>query len=216
MKSTGVVRKIDELGRIVLPIEIRKVLDIKQKDAIEIFTECMLADALPEHMCGELYFGEFAPSYDEDYARLVLDPEVNKYFGYSACDDIPNGGGAEFREAALAQFASGESMTFALTVYREGRNVFVGEAALYGFDGRGGAEIAFRLLPKWQGVGLGKTALLGCLEIAGKLGLKSVKARVMEQNVRSVGLLSSFAPSSCSERGVRVFEFLSDADGNFL
>ena len=39
MKSTGVVRKIDELGRIVLPIEIRKVLDIKQKDAVEIFVD---------------------------------------------------------------------------------------------------------------------------------------------------------------------------------
>ena len=39
MKSTGMVRKVDELGRIVLPIEIRKVLDIKQKDAIEIFTD---------------------------------------------------------------------------------------------------------------------------------------------------------------------------------
>lgn len=39
MKSTGVVRKVDELGRIVLPIEIRKVLDINPKDAIEIFTD---------------------------------------------------------------------------------------------------------------------------------------------------------------------------------
>ncbi len=39
MKSTGIVRKVDELGRIVLPIEIRKVLDIKEKDAIEIFTD---------------------------------------------------------------------------------------------------------------------------------------------------------------------------------
>ena len=39
MKSTGVVRKVDELGRIVLPIEIRKVLDINVKDAVEIFTD---------------------------------------------------------------------------------------------------------------------------------------------------------------------------------
>lgn len=39
MKSTGVVRKVDELGRIVLPIEIRKILDINSKDAIEIFTD---------------------------------------------------------------------------------------------------------------------------------------------------------------------------------
>ena len=39
MKSTGIVRKVDELGRIVLPIEIRKVMDIKEKDSIEIFTD---------------------------------------------------------------------------------------------------------------------------------------------------------------------------------
>ena len=39
MKSTGVVRRIDELGRIVLPIEIRKTMGIAEKDAIEIFTD---------------------------------------------------------------------------------------------------------------------------------------------------------------------------------
>ena len=39
MKSTGVVRRIDELGRIVLPIEIRRSLDINVKDPVEIFTD---------------------------------------------------------------------------------------------------------------------------------------------------------------------------------
>lgn len=39
MKSTGVVRRIDELGRVVLPIEIRKLFDIANKDAIEIFVD---------------------------------------------------------------------------------------------------------------------------------------------------------------------------------
>ncbi|MFK3958595.1 AbrB/MazE/SpoVT family DNA-binding domain-containing protein [Guptibacillus hwajinpoensis] len=38
MKSTGVVRKIDELGRIVIPKELRRTLDINVKDPIEIFT----------------------------------------------------------------------------------------------------------------------------------------------------------------------------------
>lgn len=37
MKSTGIVRKVDELGRIVLPIELRKKLNINIKDSIEIF-----------------------------------------------------------------------------------------------------------------------------------------------------------------------------------
>ena len=37
MKSTGIVRRIDELGRIVLPIEIRKNLSLSSRDAVEIF-----------------------------------------------------------------------------------------------------------------------------------------------------------------------------------
>ncbi|MCH4239431.1 MAG: AbrB/MazE/SpoVT family DNA-binding domain-containing protein [Oscillospiraceae bacterium] len=37
MKSTGIMRKVDELGRIVLPKELRKALDIKEKDPLEIF-----------------------------------------------------------------------------------------------------------------------------------------------------------------------------------
>ena len=39
MKSTGIVRKVDELGRIVLPIELRRTLGIEEKDRIEIFVE---------------------------------------------------------------------------------------------------------------------------------------------------------------------------------
>lgn len=39
MKSTGMVRKVDELGRVVIPIELRRSLDIKEKDAIEIFVD---------------------------------------------------------------------------------------------------------------------------------------------------------------------------------
>ena len=39
MKSTGIVRKVDELGRIVLPIELRRTLDIAVKDALEIYVD---------------------------------------------------------------------------------------------------------------------------------------------------------------------------------
>ena len=39
MKSTGIVRKVDELGRIVLPIELRRTLDIEIKDSIEIYVD---------------------------------------------------------------------------------------------------------------------------------------------------------------------------------
>lgn len=39
MKSTGIVRRVDELGRVVLPIELRRSLDIEEKDALEIYVD---------------------------------------------------------------------------------------------------------------------------------------------------------------------------------
>lgn len=39
MKATGIVRKVDELGRIVLPIELRRTLDINIKDPVEIYVD---------------------------------------------------------------------------------------------------------------------------------------------------------------------------------
>ena len=39
MKSTAIIRKVDELGRVVIPIELRNTLKIAEKDPIEIFVE---------------------------------------------------------------------------------------------------------------------------------------------------------------------------------
>lgn len=39
MKALGIVRKVDELGRIVLPVELRRQLDIEIKDSMEIYTD---------------------------------------------------------------------------------------------------------------------------------------------------------------------------------
>lgn len=39
VKSTGIVRKVDELGRVVLPIELRRSLNINEKDSLEIFVD---------------------------------------------------------------------------------------------------------------------------------------------------------------------------------
>ena len=39
MKATGIVRKVDELGRVVIPIELRRTLSIAERDALEIYTD---------------------------------------------------------------------------------------------------------------------------------------------------------------------------------
>ncbi len=70
MKATGIVRRIDDLGRIVVPKEIRRTLRIREGDPLEIFTsregEIMLKKYSP---VGEL--GEFAASYAESLAQAV-------------------------------------------------------------------------------------------------------------------------------------------------
>ena len=51
VKSTGIVRKVDELGRIVLPIELRRTLNIAERDSVEIFvdgTSIVLKKYVPE------------------------------------------------------------------------------------------------------------------------------------------------------------------------
>lgn len=39
MKSTGIIRKVDELGRVVLPIELRNKFNIQEKDPLEIYVD---------------------------------------------------------------------------------------------------------------------------------------------------------------------------------
>ena len=39
MKTTGIVRKVDELGRVVLPIELRRNMDIEVRDSLEIYVD---------------------------------------------------------------------------------------------------------------------------------------------------------------------------------
>ena len=39
MKSIGIVRKLDELGRVVLPVELRRSLDLEERDSLEIFVD---------------------------------------------------------------------------------------------------------------------------------------------------------------------------------
>ena len=70
MKATGVVRRIDDLGRIVIPKEIRRTLRIKEGDPLEIFTdkegEIILKKYSP---IGEL--SEFATGYAETLSKTT-------------------------------------------------------------------------------------------------------------------------------------------------
>lgn len=70
MKATGVVRRIDDLGRIVIPKEIRKTLRIKEGDPLEIFTDREGQVILKKYSpIGEL--SEFAAGYAETLSKTT-------------------------------------------------------------------------------------------------------------------------------------------------
>lgn len=70
MKATGIVRRIDELGRVVIPKEIRRTLRIREGDALEIFTDRDGGVILKKYSpIGEL--GDFAREYAESLHQAV-------------------------------------------------------------------------------------------------------------------------------------------------
>lgn len=78
MKSTGIVRKVDELGRVVIPIELRRTLGIEEKDALEIYVENdsiilkKFKSSMTCHVTGEVSDNNLVLAD----GKLVLSPKV--------------------------------------------------------------------------------------------------------------------------------------------
>ena len=71
MKATGIVRRIDDLGRVVIPKEIRKTLRIKEGTPMEIYTDRQ----------GEIILKKYSPIGELDiFAQKVLMQEKGKKF----------------------------------------------------------------------------------------------------------------------------------------
>jgi AbrB family transcriptional regulator, transcriptional pleiotropic regulator of transition state genes len=72
MKATGIVRKVDELGRIVLPMELRRTMNISEKDPIEVYVDS-----------STIILKKYEPSCIFcDEAK-----NVTEYIGKNICDD---------------------------------------------------------------------------------------------------------------------------------
>ena len=78
MKATGIVRRIDDLGRVVIPKEIRRTMRIREGDPLEIFTD----------KDGELIFKKYSPIGElTDFAAQLCDSLRRSSDGIAAiCD----------------------------------------------------------------------------------------------------------------------------------
>ena len=65
MKATGIVRRVDDLGRVIIPKEIRRSCNIREGDPLEIF----LQD-------GAVVFEKYNPTYRDDLMATLQDPQI--------------------------------------------------------------------------------------------------------------------------------------------
>ena len=75
MKATGIIRRIDDLGRVVIPKEIRRAMRIKEGDALEIFTtsegEIILKSTEPNKMREVEILDYFDNLGEDDKKKLI-------------------------------------------------------------------------------------------------------------------------------------------------
>lgn len=75
MKATGIVRRIDDLGRVVIPKEIRRTMRIREGDPLEIYTE----------KDGEVIFKKYSPIGELSDFAMKYAEVLAKSSGYGAC-----------------------------------------------------------------------------------------------------------------------------------
>ena len=123
------------------------------------------------------------------YNRLCLDDERNRWWGYDYRDDLEGELTEEyFLSVAREDFQKKQAVNFAIRL--DGR--FIGEAVVYRFDYRGGAELGCRILPEYAGNGYGAEAFRRAAEWSlYTLGLYSLKAKCFHENEASRRMLSS-------------------------
>ncbi len=177
MKATGVVRRIDDLGRVVIPKEIRKTLRIKEGDPLEIFTDREGQVILKKYSpIGEL--SEFATGYAETLAKTT---------GHIACITdkdsviaVSGGSKKEFLEKAISPeleklienkeiYTSKENNEKAIPITQNSNNSLNNSQVIYPIISDGDVIGSIVLLSKEEKTKMGESELKVAQSAAGFL-----------------------------------------------
>ena len=155
---------------------------------LKVNNECHLLDEVPEIELDGITLDAFGDEDKERYAALCSDRELNRYWGYDADEDNPDGDADFYLETVRYEFDEGIALTLAV---REGGEL-VGEATVYQFDYRGAAAIAVRVMRDCHGRGIGSRATRALIELAKAMGLTTLKAEIMAENAPSVKMTEKY------------------------
>lgn len=145
--------------------------------------------AIPTLTTERLTLGALTVADREDYNALCLDDARNRWWGYDYRKDL-KGERTEDYFLAVAQkdFQARLAVNFALRL----NGKLIGEAVLYAFDWKGGAELGCRVAPAYAGHGYGTEAFAAVADWAlYRLGLAKVVAKCYKENTASYKMLAS-------------------------
>ena len=192
--------ELARLSHLFLHVDARAYDDDDDAFVALVYSECDMLESPPTYSEDGITLSEITDEDGEIYAALLTSTEVNKWWGYDYREDAPDADVDYFLDTVRGEFYSGIAISLAV---REGdaSSALIGEGVIFDFDYRGGAMIAVRLLPEYQGRGIGKRAFHALISLAREIGLKIVRADVMCENLPSIKMCEA-----CLER-------LPDDDG---
>jgi RimJ/RimL family protein N-acetyltransferase len=153
---------------------------------IKVNNECDMLDDVPSIEYNGMTLDALRDDDKEKYAELCRDRDLNKYWGYDADEDNPDGDADFYLDVARREFRDGVAIALAIRMGGE----FVGEATMYDFDYIGSAAIAVRVLPAYHSRGIGTGAVKALIKLAKEIGLKSLRTEILEENESSIKMTS--------------------------
>ncbi len=163
--------------------------EMGEKFWVEVHTDLHALREIPAIYTPRLTLDAITEADIPAYDRLCLDDERNRWWGYDYREDL-HGPMTEryFYNVAHRDFLNHAAINFAIR--REGQ--FIGEAVLYHFDCKGGAELGCRILPEFAGQGYGAEAFAAAADWSlYSLGLYVLRAKCFKENQASYKMLSA-------------------------
>ena len=178
--------------------------DMGAKVRLRARNELSLLDEIPALRSERLTLDALTEGDRADYNRLCLDDGRNRWWGYDYRQDLKGELTEDyFLDVARHDFANRQAVNFAIRL--EGK--FIGEAVLYRFDCRGGAELGCRILPEFAGNGYGAEAFRRAAEWSiYELGLYRLVAKCYKENEASRKMLSACMRASGEDETFYYFE----------
>ncbi len=162
---------------------------LAEKYCFDVENELYALDAIPTLATERLTLSAFTDADREAYNALCLDDERNRWWGYDYRKDW-KGEPLEtyFLDVTRQDFAAHAAVNFAVRL--DGK--CIGEAVLYRFDGKGGAELGCRIAPEYAHCGYGTEAFAAVADWGlYQLRLAHVVAKCYQENEASYRMLAS-------------------------